>query len=168
LILSPDHHVERCNPAFGRLSGQPVSQIIGKPHTDVIRWAELETGVTLEQAEVGGWPLTPNATLYVEGDMERPAMTPLPIGITYAPLLSQDGQLINIVATVRDISRFREADELKSTFISVISHELKTPGIDQGLSAPFVEDATWDRNVVRERLAVIEDGLMINGTIENC
>ena len=31
------------------------------------------------------------------------------------------------IATVRDITRFREAEELKSTFISIMSHELKTP-----------------------------------------
>jgi signal transduction histidine kinase len=28
---------------------------------------------------------------------------------------------------VRDITHFREAEEIKSTFISIISHELKTP-----------------------------------------
>jgi len=159
LILTSDHHVERCNPAFARLWGKPVSQILGESHADIIRWTDLETGLTLEQAEAGGWPLTPNATLYVEGDMQRPSLPPLPIGITYAPLLSQEGQLINIVATVRDISRFREADELKSTFISVISHELKTPvALIKGYVGTLRrEDATWDRNVVQDSLAVIED-----------
>ncbi len=37
-----------------------------------------------------------------------------------------DGTLINIIVTVRDITRFRQADELKSEFISIVSHELKT------------------------------------------
>ena len=49
------------------------------------------------------------------------------MGITYAPLISHEGRLLNIIATVRDITRFRQAEELKSTFISIISHELKTP-----------------------------------------
>jgi signal transduction histidine kinase len=84
---------------------------------------------------------------------------PLPVGITYAPLLSPEGQLINVVATVRDITHFREADEIKRTFISVISHELKTPvALIKGYVGTLRrEDATWDRAIVQDSLEVIED-----------
>jgi signal transduction histidine kinase len=84
---------------------------------------------------------------------------PLPVGITYAPLVSPDGQLLNIVATVRDITRFREAEELKSTFISVISHELKTPvALIKGyVSTLRREDASWERKIVDDSLQVIEE-----------
>ena len=159
LILTSDHIIEHCNPAFGRLFGEAVSNILGRSHEEIIRWVHLEPGMTLEQAEAAGWPLTPNATLYVEGDLERPKMTPLPVGITYAPLLSNEGVLINVIATVRDITRFREAEELKSTFISVISHELKTPvALIKGYVGTLRrEDAIWDREIVQDSLAVIED-----------
>jgi signal transduction histidine kinase len=115
--------------------------------------------MTLQKAEAGGWPLTPNATLYVEGDLERSNGIPLPVGITYAPSVSTDGTLLNIVATVRDITRFREADELKSTFISVISHELKTPiALIKGyVSTLRREDARWEGDIVQDSLAVIEE-----------
>lgn len=48
------------------------------------------------------------------------------VSITYTPLMGEDGRLLNIVANVHDITRFRE-EEMKSTFTSIISHELKTP-----------------------------------------
>jgi signal transduction histidine kinase len=66
---------------------------------------------------------------------------------------------VNIIATVRDITRFREAEELKSTFISVISHELKTPvALIKGyVSTLRREDAVWDRKIVEDSLAVIEE-----------
>lgn len=158
-ILLPDHTVERCNPALGRMLAAQPDELVGKKHEDVLRWARREAGVTLEQAEAGGWPLTPHATLYVEGDLERPGKLPLPVGITYAPLLSPDGALLNIIATVRDISRFREADEIKTTFISVISHELKTPvALIKGYVGTLRrEDAVWDRAIVDDSLAVIEE-----------
>jgi len=115
--------------------------------------------MTLEQAEAGGWPLTPNATLYVEGDLSRPGGIPLPVGITYAPLISPEGGLLNIIASVRDITRFREAEEIKSTFISVISHELKTPvALIKGYVGTLRrEDASWDREIIEDSLAVIEE-----------
>lgn len=159
LILGTDHTIERCNPAFSSMLNMPVERIRGRPHSVIIRWLHHKDGMTLEQAEAGGWPLTPNATLYVEGDLERADGTPLPVGITYAPLLSPEGNLLNVIATVRDITRFREAEELKSTFVSVISHELKTPvALIKGyVSTLRREDATWDRKIVQDSLEVIEE-----------
>ncbi len=160
LILTADHTIERCNPAFARMYGQPREAIRGRRHEEIIRWAKIEQGLPLETAEAGGWPLTPRATLYVQGDLLRPNdQPPLPIGITYAPLTAQDGTLLNIIATVRDITHFREADELKSTFISIISHELKTPiALIKGyVSTLRREDARWDERIVQESLAVIEE-----------
>ena len=160
LILTPEHIIERTNPAFARIYGAELSDIKGKDYNDIFKWAQTPQGLTLEKAELGGWPLTPNAQLYVEGDLVRPqGQPPLPIGITYAPLLSHEGILINIIATIRDITRFREADELKSTFVSIVSHELKTPvALIKGyVSTLRRDDVKWDRKVVADSLCVIED-----------
>jgi len=170
LILEPDHNITRCNPAFARMLKLPVDQIVGMQHAQVIRLARQGDYQTLEQAEVGGWPLTPTAVLYVEGDMERENTSPLPVGITYAPLFSPEGTLLNIIATVRDITRFREEEEIKSTFISVISHELKTPvALIKGYVGTLRrEDAAWDREIVKDSLAVIEEEAdRLTGLIEN-
>jgi signal transduction histidine kinase len=159
LILSPAHLVERCNPAFARMLGSPTEAIRGKVHEEIIHWAPGVKGPTLEGAEAGGWPLTPNATLYVEGDLQRPNSAPLAVGITYASLMSPDGILLNIIATVRDITRFREAEEIKSTFVSIVSHELKTPiALIKGYVGTLRRtDAVWDREIVEDSLAVIEE-----------
>jgi PAS domain S-box-containing protein len=170
LILSSGHLITLCNRAFTRIMAQPVSAIVGKSHEDVIELTCHEDMLTLEQAEAGGWPLTPNATLYVEGDLQRSSGVSLPVGITYAPLISDEGNLVNIIATVRDITRFREAEELKSTFISVISHELKTPvALIKGYVGTLRrEDANWDREIISDSLAVIEEEAdRLTGLIEN-
>jgi PAS domain S-box-containing protein len=170
LILSPDHSIARCNPAFTRLAGRPAAQVLGQRHDEVIRFGEVTHGPTLEQAEAGGWPLTPTATLYVEGDLQRPDGSRLAVGVTYAPLLTQEGQLLNIIASVRDVSHFRQAEELQSTFISVISHELKTPvALIKGYVGTLRrEDVRWDSKVVQDSLEVIEEEAdRLAGLIEN-
>ncbi len=170
LIISPAHIITRANPAFARMLEAPIENIAGKSHEEAINLTCHEDMLTLEQAEAGGWPLTPNATLYVEGDLQRISGVSLPVGITYAPLVSLEGNLLNIIATVRDITRFREAEELKSTFISVISHELKTPvALIKGYVGTLRrEDANWDREIVKDSLAVIEDEAdRLTGLIEN-
>lgn len=159
LILSPGKAIERCNLALARMLATAPKMVEGQDHTQVIRLLNPQKGLTLEKAEAGGWPLTPNATLYVEGDLVRMDGVPLPVGITYAPLLSQDGSLVNIIVTVRDITSFRQAEEMKSTFVSVISHELKTPiALIKGYVGTLRrEDAVWDRQVVQDSLEVIEE-----------
>jgi PAS domain S-box-containing protein len=159
LILSPSHVVIRCNPAFAHMVGGSTDVIMGKKHEEVIKLKRNESGTNLEKAEADGWPLTSSTTLYVEGDLERFGGSYVPVGITYAPLISPDGNILNLIATVRDISRFREAEEIKSTFISVISHELKTPvALIKGYVATLRrEDVDWDRAIVEDSLAVIEE-----------
>lgn len=159
LILNADHTIERCNVSFEKMFGEPRDQIIGKSHEEIIRWEEEPQGKTLEDAEADGWPLTPNATLYVEGDLERPIPPALPVGVTYAPMLTEDGKLRNIIMAVRDITHFRTADEIKSTFISIVSHELRTPvALIKGYASTLRrDDARWDKSTISDSLAVIEE-----------
>jgi signal transduction histidine kinase len=159
LILQADHTIERCNLAFEKLYGQPRDQIVGKNHADIIQWSQKPQGRTLDEAESDGWPLTPNATLYVEGDLERSLPPALPVGITYAPLLSEEGRLRNIITSIRDITHFRTADEIKSTFISIVSHELRTPvTLIKGYASTLRrDDAKWDKRTISESLMVIEE-----------
>jgi len=159
LILRADHSIERVNAAFERLFEQPRGELLGKDHSEVIRWAREPQGIPLEEAERGGWPLTPNATLYVEGDLQRQELPPLPVGVTYAPLLSEDGRLRNILASVRDITHFRTAEEIKSTFISIVSHELRTPvALIKGYASTLRrDDARWERGIISDSLTVIEE-----------
>ena len=159
LILNADHTIERVNESFEKIIGKTRSDLVGKPHDDVICWARDPQGITLENAERGGWPLTPHATLYVEGDLKRTDLPPLPVGVTYAPFLSNEGKLRNIVASVRDITHFRTAEEIKSTFISIVSHELRTPvALIKGYASTLRrDDARWDRAIINDSLSVIEE-----------
>jgi PAS domain S-box-containing protein len=159
LILNADHTIERCNIAFEKLYGRPRAEIQSKAHADIIRWSRRPDGLTLEESEASGWPLTTNAYLYVEGDLQRPEPPSLPVGITYAPLLAANGTLRNIIATVRDITKFRNAEQIKNTFVSIVSHELKTPvALIKGyVSTLRREDAKWDKSVIKDSLTVIEE-----------
>lgn len=170
LILSANNKIERCNPAMARMLDLSVEAVVGKDHNEVIVWKTPPVGQTLDQAEADGWPLTPHAHLYVEGDLARNSGVPLPVGVTYAPLVSEEGSLVNIISTVRDITKFRQADEIKSTFISIISHELKTPvALIKGyVSTLRREDAEWDPEIVQDSLEVIEEEAdRLAGLIEN-
>ena len=81
------------------------------------------------------------------------------MGITYAPLLSEENKLRNVIVSVRDITHFRTADEIKATFISIVSHELRTPvALIKGYASTLRrDDAKWDKRTISDSLAVIEE-----------
>ncbi|MGA9193432.1 MAG: ATP-binding protein [Anaerolineales bacterium] len=159
MILDRGLSITRSNRACARMTGIPETDAIGQPHGKIVRFAEPKPLKSLESAIEEGWPADAQDSLYVEGDLLRPDGSKTSVGITYAPVLSDQEDLWTIVANVRDITRFREAEELKSTFISVISHELRTPvALIKGYAGTLRrEDAEWDPKVVREGLEVIDD-----------
>lgn len=170
LILDSAHRIVVFNHALAQLSGWPATDALGRHHDEVIRWTRLETDMDFCKAVAGGWPLSPARPIYVEGDLRRHHGGSVSIGITYAPLFDRDGRLVNIIADVRDITRFREADEIKSTFISVVSHELKTPvALIKGYADTLLrEDARWDPEMTHESLTVIvEEADRLNKLIDD-
>jgi PAS domain S-box-containing protein len=170
LILDSAQRIQVFNRALSRLTGWQAQAALGRHHDEVIRWAHLETDRDLSDAVAGGWPLPSARPLYVEGDLRRKNGGTVSVGIIYAPLFGQDRRLVNVIANVRDITRFREADEIKSTFVSVISHELKTPvALIQGYAETLLrKDARWDPQTRQESLEVIlEESDRLHHLIDN-
>lgn len=162
-ILAPDLTFEQVNMAFERMTGWRTDDIVGLHKDDVIIWDKLENN-DLEAALESGWPRRqhdyPNVdTIYVEGDLVRRDGMTLSIGITYAPLLTDERRLVSIIANVRDITNFRKAQEMQSVFISTIHHELRTPiAIIKGYASTLRrEDVEWEGEVIRENMAIIEE-----------
>lgn len=166
MILDAQAHVISLNRALERMTGWRSEDAVGLDQDEVITWKKLDSG-DLKKALRDGWPFNHNGdhnldapdSLYVEGDLLRRDGLTLSIGIVYSPLLTSDRRLSNIVANVRDITNFRQAQEMQNVFISTISHELKTPvALIKGHAATLRrDDVEWDDAVVREYSAVIEE-----------
>ncbi|MGC9398352.1 MAG: ATP-binding protein [Anaerolineae bacterium] len=159
MVLAPDLTVTRVNQALVTLTGWRAEEAVGYPYTAVIQWARCEAEQSLEEAVEAGWPYGEKRPLYVKGDLARRNGSIVSVDIMYAPLVGRGDRLLNIIGIVRDITRFREADALKATFISAISHELKTPvAIIRGYAE------TLQRARVREDTQLVEE--LLGGIIE--
>ena len=171
MILSADLEILSFNRALERMTGWNADEAIGAFQDEVIVW-QFREGGDLHAAIEHAWTDNPEThwPIYVQGEIMRKDDLPLSIGITYAPHFNSDGLLENIIANVRDITNFRKAQEMQNTFISIISHELKTPvAIIKGYAATLQRpDAAWDSSVIQETMAVIEDEAdRLNALIQN-
>ncbi len=153
LILDAAQRVQDFNQAIARMTGWDVQAAAGQPGSAIVRLTSPQGApVPLPQPE---GPHTTAEGYLTRRDGERGPY----VSISLSPLRDAQGQAIGAVMNVHDLSAFREAEELKSTFLSVISHELKTPvalikGFAETLSR---EDATPDAQTVREFGHIIAD-----------
>lgn len=160
LILSTDLHIQSANKAFARLLNSGTDSLVGEKYADVVRWQEEPIGLKIKDLTESGWQGYEPGEMFLEGDlMRKGGLEPIPVAITYAPLFSKTGQLLNVIASVRDITRYREAEEMKTGFISAVSHELRTPlALIKGYASTLRrDDVKWDAEMVQESLKVIED-----------
>jgi PAS domain S-box-containing protein len=116
--------VLECNPAGDRLIGHHGRSAVGVPCSQALGLREGERVLDCRS----GCPL-----LAATGDdgSGREVWRLLPDG-RRQPLLASafavtDEQGVEIVHSLRDITRLKEADEAKTLFLATASHELKTP-----------------------------------------
>jgi PAS domain S-box-containing protein len=169
MILDPDLRIQVFNRALSQMTGWPADAATGRPCYEVLGLEEA-TGSNLCGSESGAVTFPAGQPLMVEGLLARPGGSRVAVSITYSPLYDEEGRLAQVIANVVDITRFREAEEMKSTFVSVISHELKTPvALIKGYANTLArDDARWDSATLREGLQVIgEESDRLNALINN-
>ncbi|MBL7183302.1 MAG: PAS domain S-box protein [Anaerolineae bacterium] len=181
MILDTQRRIRVFNRALEEMTGWSAEEALGQPCSRVLALKDRQ-GKDICEAVCPLLQPGPEEHLYVEGDIKRPdkllsrgvlalpAGSVVTVGITYSPLHDREGRLVSVIANVRDITRFREAEEMKSTFVSVISHELKSPvSIIKGYADTLRrEDAQWDTDTLRQGLAIIaEESDRLNRLIDN-
>jgi PAS domain S-box-containing protein len=169
MILDPDLRIQVFNRALSQMTGWAAEAAIGRPCYEVLALEQV-SGPNLCGAAPAAIEFPADQPLLVEGLLSRPSGSRLAVSVTFSPLHDEEGRLTRVIANVVDITRFREAEEMKSTFVSVISHELKTPvALIKGYANTLArEDARWDSDTLREGLQVIsEESDRLNGLINN-
>ena len=86
--------------------GEPVDDE-SDPIKQALRTGEVVTGVEMLTASPSG--------------------VQVPVLVSTAPVREDDGPVVAVVAVFRDIAGLKEASRLKDEFVSVVSHELRSP-----------------------------------------
>jgi PAS domain S-box-containing protein len=158
MILSPDRTILTWNRALVGMTGVPADQAVGRHCYDVLNLHNRQ-GVSVCYTACPLVKPPEDGRLYAEGDTLRADGVKVALADNYSPQHNEEGEVTSIIASVRDVSRLRDAEELKNTLLSVISHELKTPvSIIKGYAGTLArQDAAWDKETLAEGLAVIEE-----------
>lgn len=133
--------VEQCNPAADRLLTD-VQRPVGQRCADVLdlrhgeRRLDCSTGCAL-LAICGDGDLG-EEVWRLEGLGER-----RPLLANVAAVTDADGNVVEVVHSLRDVTRLKQAEEAKALFLATASHELKTPiSVIAGFSRMLLKETT--------------------------
>jgi two-component system cell cycle sensor histidine kinase/response regulator CckA len=167
------------NPAMERLGGWQQPEAVGRPYAEVFPVVNGKGETVPDDERFLSRAIadrTVVATRGFEVSLLDRAGRLVPVGVTAAPVLDEEGELDGGVAIVREVSHEQEVDRLKSSLISTASHELRTPlTMIQGfaellktrnLAQAQVRDAAEQIHGSAERLARLIDDLLSVSRIE--
>ena len=115
------------NDVAANISGYSREEAMGKKYDKILNFVfeddnkvndaflkqAMKTGMIKEMA---------NHTVLVRKDGKK-----VPVADSAAPLKDKDGQVIGCVVVFRDVTKERQIDQAKSEFVSLASHQLRTP-----------------------------------------
>ncbi len=158
MILDSRWRITTFNRAMEQLTGWPREEAVGRPCAEVLAiHTPQSVNICLVDCPLQRRPPDPNPT--AEGWITARDGRQLYVRSNYAVQRGPGGEFLGAIANVRDVTDQKIEAEMQNTFISVISHELKTPvSIIKGYAETLArEDAEWDQATLREGLQVITE-----------
>lgn len=108
------------NPAISRLIDLPPDQITGHTHDEILNTTQLPGEERRSLIET--LRSIDNSNLHMR--VHWGART---LSVSAAPVQEQSGQISGYVAVFRDFTREAEVEEMKNSFVAMVSHEMRTP-----------------------------------------
>lgn len=127
LVVNRDYEIIVFNRAAAQISGFSAEEVMGKKYFDVLKFVyekdeKVVNEFITEAMHKGEIRFMSNHTLLVRKDGRK-----VPIADSAAPIKDQSGSVVGCVVAFTDATKEREIDRIKSEFISVASHQLRTP-----------------------------------------
>ncbi len=145
------------NPRAAEVLGLPAAALIGQDLVMIERqWADQVLQPTQVLAELRAAAADPTGGQAVEISLTSPSARTLQA--QFFSVDDQGGGHLGLGLILRDITREKELDQMKSQLLATVSHELRTPLASiKGFATTLLrEDVEWDEASRREFLTIID------------
>ena len=180
ITIDDEGLIDSVNPAALQLIGRTSAEVKGRPYENVFTLVRVPVGRPEKgERSLGKAPFASPYQRILGGQATLASATgkTTPVTVSAAPIFDTLGMNHGGVAVIRDVTFEREADRMKSAFVSTVSHELRTPlTMIQGFSELLLSgDLNGERGTeaiqqihnAAERLARLIDDLLSVSRIES-
>jgi len=148
------------NQAMEQLTGYSREEALGKECFSLLQFRDWEEKSLcpvqcpiLKELKNGG------QSFELQGKIRTKNGQDADVSIVYSTIRTPEGKPINAVGNVRDISKNRQLENLRETFLAMLGHELQTPlSIIKGYTSTLARtDGRWDKETLQNGLRIIEE-----------
>lgn len=126
IFIGGDGRIQSVNPAGLELLGYTEPELLGKWYPGVIAASDFQGKILPPEERLVVAALETGKPLKGQVNILRKDHTSFPAAITVSPVIL-DGKPIGTVEVFRDISEERRLEQAKEEFVSLASHQLRTP-----------------------------------------
>ena len=159
MVITPALTIKEANEATLDLLGYASDELINQPIAKIV-------GAEITQNTFQGSSLEKIINDGFVKDLEISYLTKggegIPVSISGSAMKNEKGELIGIVVVAKDIRIFKEVERVKSEFVSIAAHQLRTPLSVIKWTIQMMLDEDFGKLNADQR-KVLEDGNLING-----
>jgi len=126
MVVDERGQVIICNRVAEKITGYKFDEVVGHHYGDFFKLIHEKDGtdndIIAKVFETKKIEELTDHTVLVRKDGEK-----VPVADSAAPIFDKSGEVVGCIIVYRDVTREREIDRQKSEFVSVASHQLRTP-----------------------------------------
>ena len=128
VVINPDNKIAFFNQAAEAISGVPVGEALNKEYWQALKFVyendnnKRNDGFIKFVFQYNDIKLDSRSVYLLQADGSK-----VPLAVSAAPLRGQKGEVLGCIVVFKDITQEKEVDKAKTEFVSLASHQLKTP-----------------------------------------
>ncbi|OHB75489.1 MAG: PAS domain-containing sensor histidine kinase [Planctomycetes bacterium RBG_16_55_9] len=142
IVLNSELKIEDVNPAAAQVFDKRPDEIQGRHLLEIIKDEKLFNHVKQAfESEAVSAPEDQEANIFTvdKGQSQQHFL------FSITPVLAGQEAVVSMVLLLRDVTRLKELDRLKSEFVMAASHELKTPLTSIGMSISLLKEKSIEK-----------------------
>lgn len=147
VVLNAEMKIEDINPTAAHIFGKQVEDLKGR---HLLEWTKDENLFTRVQQAFASETVSPSDDPDANILSAKRGQTQEHWLFTATPVRTQRDAVTRVVLLLRDITRLKELDRLKSEFVMAASHELRTPLTSIGMSISLLKERALDKLDAKE------------------
>lgn len=147
------------NQATERLTGYARSELLGRECYRVLDFRDINGNSICNTRCPLRSSSEQETTIERDGTIQTGDGRNIHVAMVYSIVRSPEGKPVNAVVNVRDITRLREVESLRETFLAILGHELQTPlSIIKGYASTLARTGSkWSEAELRQNASIIEE-----------
>lgn len=126
-VVDKELKIKVFNKMAATISGYTEKEVFNKPYNEVLKFISEKDKSDADSFIKEAIKTGTQQSLVKDSILIRKNKSSVPVANSAAPLKNTKGNVIGCIVVFRDVTKEREVEKMKSEFVSIASHQLRTP-----------------------------------------